>query len=168
MRMRDEVGWVALTLAIGTAATLAGCAKSPPATLSTAPSETPVASPPVPDPMKPPPSAADERKRMQKLLAGSGPIDEPWTKAVPEVFARWKAEARTAGVHTDFSEAKCFHDGCFVDAKYPDIGDYMTSSESLSGSATFQGWRGVKYRSPPEVANDGTVTATWALLRPEK
>lgn len=121
---------------------------------------------PATDSLKPPLTPSEERARIHREFAGSGPSTALWTKAAGDVFTRWKGEAKAGDEKVQYSAPECFSEGCLVSATYPSMQRFLESSRSFSESAVFQDWPGIKYRSPPEILKDGKVAVTWGLFQP--
>ena len=104
---------------------------------------------------------------MRGALERSGPTQEPWSQQASEVFARWKAALAEPDARTEPSTLRCFVAGCQLDVTFANARSYQRAASAFRSIREDDVAHGGRVQTPGLLAPDGTLRATWMMLRPD-
>jgi hypothetical protein len=105
--------------------------------------------------------ARTEAERNLKKLEQSGPASSLLNTRASGTVESWKELAGLKGV--EFSDVRCFKDGCTVTSLHHDSIAAATAGGELVQSNRFILWPGNKFRSGPLETSSGQVQFVWIL-----
>jgi hypothetical protein len=108
------------------------------------------------------------REAMLEALRRSGASSEDWTREASTVFARWDAAlAVDIARAVELREARCFRAGCEVPVVFPDRAAFERAATAFRSIHEAEAVHGGRVQTPPVVRPDGTIEASWLMLRPD-
>jgi hypothetical protein len=114
------------------------------------------------------PSGETRHRAMREALEGSGPSDEPWTRAAGQVFADWADSiSPELSRNMDRRAVRCFVAGCEVLVTFPDSASAETAISAFRSIRERDARHGGRVQTPPVAAGAGRVQVAWMLLRPD-
>ncbi len=114
-----------------------------------------------------PRNATEERSMLVREIERTEKTTELWTREAAETIEGWSRAVESKGVRA-VSSVRCYAGGCVVDMRYDDDGAHMRTEHALHPAMGTAPWSGVTILTGPEYHDDGTVTNSWILLRPER
>jgi hypothetical protein len=108
-------------------------------------------------------SAKEQSEREVKALERSGPASPTLTADALRTADGLKRLPELVGA--DFTDFRCFKDGCSMTATSPDAGSAAAAGEAIIRAKEFLYWPGPKFRSGPIPLASGQVQAVVILYR---
>lgn len=113
-------------------------------------------------------SLEEKRAAMIAALEASGPSDEGWTAGAPSTFEAWKQQMPDE-VRSSLSlrSVRCYQSGCAVDVELGSAAAYEAAAKAFRTLRDDGLSHGGRVQTPAAKLDNGRVTATWMMLRPE-
>jgi hypothetical protein len=111
-------------------------------------------------------SPAVQTERILSAIRHTGPTEAAWATEAAHSLRRLADSADDSlRAQLSVAEVECYAGGCFAVLRYRDLTTFQRANDRFMRDprSPFNQWSGIRQRTSPATALDGTVTSAWVL-----